>query len=94
MNIVNAIMRFVGLDDPFIDRHDPAQQIKSAPTSYAVQIWRVTWQNRQGETNSSKVKICGFWNVADLPSQAAAALLYQHDIADAHIVALTLDFSR
>lgn len=94
MNIVNAIMRFFGLDDPFIDHHDPAQQIKSAPTSYAVQIWRVTWQNRQGETNSSQVKICGFWNAADLPSQAAAALLQQHDIADARIVALTLDFIR
>lgn len=71
----------------------PAPQKDVLKTMFATQTWLVTWQRQNGVIQTNAVLICGVWHLADIEEQARDALHRQHDISDAHILRLSLDFN-
>lgn len=61
-------------------------------TMLATQTWLVTWQNRNGDTQSNTIQLCGFWRISNIETRARDALFHQRGISAAQILRLSLDF--
>lgn len=77
--------------------HDTPRDVQCQPVKqdiFATQVWLVTWQRQNGETQTNTVMISGVWQMAEVEAQARNALHRQHDIPNANITRLTMDCSK